>query len=485
MLKAKLIQIAVKFIMGATALGLGVWYLSSSIGGAAITYTSLNSFLGAVGVKNGDIANANGCFLCGYIEKLFATIGSAAEQFWNAMIGNIWILLAIGFGIFLFYTTAMYIFDAAKKNSTLDASEKKFEFKPWFDKIWKQAVRVMMAGALLGVLGFGGTTVLKQITNITVTPVMFVGAELSMAASGISDSAQCGTTVQNDDILNPVLKPFMCVMGNLNTVMLAGAAGGFSLMNYSWMGMGGGAFTWIAGLALVIMFLIIGFDLFFQVLSIIIKLVFLIIFLPLIIAAGAFEGTWQLASGVVNSAINMLVKSAVRIVAITLKVIITYAIVSFAADEYFPGPNDGYNSILPPLITEGSKNMDDQALSVMAVFSKCEQVATTDGQIDKTTFKNCFTASRADVERKYPGAFDFMGNGFEFLLMMFGIYLLYFYVVSKKIDEFLGGDEEAKDKKEPFDYGGWIKDMGKRVWGAPEKITEQITKATEEASKKK
>jgi hypothetical protein len=231
------------------------------------------------------------------------------------------------------------------------------------------------------------------------------------------------------------------------------------------------------------MFLIIGFDLFFQILSIIFKLIFLIIFLPLIIAAGAFEGTWKLASGVVTKSINMLVGSAVRIVAITLKIIITYAIVSFAADEYFPGPNDGYNSILPPLITEGHKNMDDQALSVMSVFSKCETVSLRDGQVDKEVFKNCFTASRAEVERKYPGAFDFMGNGFEFLLMMFGVTLLYFYVVSKKIDELLGGDEESKDKKEPFDFGGWMKDMGKRIWGAPAQITEQITKATEAKSK--
>ena len=58
--------------------------------------------------------------------------------------------------------------------------------------------------------------------------------------------------------------------------MLAGAGGGFSLMNYAWMGMGGGAITWVAGLALVIMFLIIGFNLFFQVLSVVMKLIFLI-----------------------------------------------------------------------------------------------------------------------------------------------------------------------------------------------------------------
>lgn len=472
MLKAKVIMIIVRFVMGAAALGIGIWYMSSSIGGGALGYSSLDGFLSAIGVRGGDIATANGCFLCGYIEKLFAAIGGAAENFWTAMVDNIWILLAIGFGIFLFYTTMMYLLDASKKNATLDAKDRKLEFKPWFDKIWKPGVRVMIVGAMIGTLGFGGTAALRGVTNITITPVMFVGAELSMAATGVSNSAQCGTTVQNDDVLNPVLKPFMCVMGNLNTVMLAGAAGGFALMNYAWMDMGGGAFTWVAGLALVIMFLIIGFDLFFQVLSVVFKLIFLIIFLPLILAAGAFEGTWKLAGNVVSNAIRMLVKSAVKIVAITLKIVIIYATVSFAADEYFPGPNDGYNSILPPLMGQTVQTTDDKTMSIIGVFSKCEQIAFIDDKVDKTVFKRCFTASRAEVERKYPGAFDFMKNGWEFLLLMFGIFLLYYYAVSPKIDKLLG----SAGGKEDFDYGGWVKDLGKRVWDIPNQVAEIFTK---------
>jgi hypothetical protein len=46
--------------------------------------------------------------------------------------------------------------------------------------------------------------------------------------------------------------------------------------------------------------------------------------------------------------------------------------------------------------------------------------------------------------------------------------------MSPKIDTLL-----CKDSKEEFDYGNWVKDLGKRIWGAPAQITEQITKATE------
>lgn len=468
-------MIAIRLLMGAIALGLGIWYLSSSISGAALTYTSMSGFMNAVGATDGNVANVNGCFMCGYISDLFGVISRATELFWTAIVDNLWILMALGFGIFLFIHTAKYLFDASKKNANLDGKENNLDFKSWFDKVWRQGARIMIVGAFMGALGMGGTAALRTVANITITPVMFVGAELSMAASGVSDAASCGaldTVNTGDNLLNPILQPFMCVIGNINSVMLAGAAGGFALMNYAWLDMGGGAFTWIAGLALVLMFLIIGFDLFFQILSVVFKLVFLIIFLPLLLAAAAFEQTWKLADGVVKNAINMLVKSAVQIVGITLKVLVIYATVSFAADEYFPGPNDGYSAILPPMMGQTVQNPDAQTLSVMEVFSTCEQVALTDGEMDAEKFKNCFTARRAEVERKYPGAFDFMSDGWDFLLLMFGLFLLYFYVIQPKIDGILG-----KDSKEQFDFGTWTKDLGKKIWSAPQQIFEAISKA--------
>ncbi len=473
MMKAKLISMAIRFLMGAIAIGLGIWYLSSSIGGAALTYTSTQNFLTAIGAGD-DIASANGCFLCGYISDLFSVIGNAAEIFWTAMLDNIWILLVIGFGIYLFIYTTQYIWDAAKKTTALDTKEKGLEFSAWFDKVWRQAARIMFVGAILGTLGMGGTTALRAISNVTITPVLYVGAELSMAASGVVDATQCGAIANpaSGDLLNPILQPFMCTMGNLNAVMLAGAAGGFAMMNYAWLGMGGGAFTWIAGFVLVIMFLIIGFDLFFQVLSIVFKLVFIIIFLPLIIAATAFEGTWKLASNVVANAVTMLVKSAVQIVAISLKILIIYATVSFAADEFFPGPADGYSAIMPPLLGRTVENPDAQTMSVMNVFATCERVALSDGEMDADKFKDCFTAQRAMVERTYPNAFDFLDDGFDFLLIMFFMFVLYFFAISPKVDAILG-----KGSKEQFDFGTWTKDLGKKIWGMPQQIFDAVSKA--------
>ena len=475
-MKAKLIMFAIQFIMGAIALGIGIWYLSSSIGGAAITYTSMDNFMTAIGAADGNVANVNGCFLCKYIAELFAVIGDAAELFWTAMVDNIWILLALGFGLFLVIYTGQYIWDATKKTAKLDTGEKKLELAGWVDKVWRQGARVLIVGALMGALGMGGTAALKTVANITITPVLFVGAELSMAATGVTDAAQCGAlaNTENDtgDVLNPILQPFMCVMGNINSVMLAGAAGGFSLMNYAWLDLGGGVFTWLAGLTLVLMFLIIGFDLVFQILSVVFQLVFLIIFLPLILAAAAFEQTWSLAGGVVKKSINMLVGAAVKIVAISLKVLITYAIVAYSADAFFPAPVDGYSAILPPMMGREIENTDAQTMSVINVFSTCESVATVDGEMDADKFRDCFTAQKNMVENEYPNAFDFMGNGWEFLLMMALIFFLYFWAIQPKVDAIIttGG-------KEQFDFGTWAKDLGTKIWNTPKQLFGIVSKA--------
>ncbi len=490
MTKAKFILMAVRVIVVLVALGLGIWYLSSSIGGASLTYTNMNNFLTAIGA-GGDVANANGCFLCRYIGELFGVIGTATDKFWTLIIDYVWVLVALGFGLFLFITTGKYLFDAAKKTTALDGKERKLEFKAWFDKIWKQAVRILFVGALMGALGMGGTTALRTVSEITIRPVLYIGAELSMVATGVNDATQCGalttnTNTSSDDILNPILEPFTCVVGNINSVMLAGAAGGFAMMNYAWMGMGGGAFTWIAGLALVIMFLIIGFDLFFQILSVVFKLVFLIIFMPLLLAATAFEGTWKMASGLVKKALGMLVSSAVRIIAITLKVVILYATVSYAADAFFPGPYDGYSAILPPLMGQAPKNPDTQTMAVMNVFATCERVGLSDGEMDKDKFKTCFIQQSEMVEAQYPGAFDFLRNGFEFMLLMIGLFALYYYAVAPRIDKLIPtgiiklpvpGEDADVSTGEQFDFGAWTYDLGKKIIHAPVQIAEKISKA--------
>ena len=479
MIKKLLIEQGIKLLVGAIALGVGIWYLSSSIGGASLSYTSVSAFMQQIGVQNGDISTANGCFLCGYIGDLFAVLGRATEMFWNGIIHNLWILMAMGYGIFIIMHTISYMREQAASQDIKDLTdnEPKLDFAKWFEKVWKTGLRVLIAGALIGAINWSGTTALRATTNVIVTPVMYMGTTLSMAATGVISDAHCDmvdVATKDSDILTPVLKPFMCVMGNLNTVMLAGAGGGFALMNYSWLGLGGGLITWLAGLTLVILFLVIGFDLFFQVLSVLFKLIFIIIFMPVLIAAAAFEQVWKLAkdANVMNNAITILINAAVSILKISLKITIIYAVVYFSADNYYPGPEDGFTTIMPPLMGQiTNANPDSQTLSVMNVFSNCEQVSLQNGEINKDKFVSCFKTQKTVVEQQYPGAFDFMDDGFDFLLFMIGVFFLYFWIVSPEIDKLLNASKEGK---ETFDYAEWVKDFGKTVYDAPANIYTKV-----------
>ena len=484
MIKKWLILNGIKFLMGAIALGIGIWYLSHSLGGASLSYTSIDAFMQQIGASNGDVASVNGCFLCTYLGDLFAVLGRATEMFWNGIVHNLWILMAIGFGIFIIFHTFSFFREQATSKDIKDLTdnEPKLDFGKWFEKVWKTGVRVLIAGALIGALSWTGTSTLKVVTNVTVTPVMYIGTNLSMMATGVISGAKCDIPEMSDkaeDIFTPVLHPFMCVIGNLNTVMLAGAGGGFALMNYAWLDLNedtGGAFTWFAGLALVIMFLIIGFDLLFKILTVFFKLIFIIIFMPLLIAATAFEQVWGLAKGLLNSGISMLINSAISILKISLKIVIIYAVVYFAADKFYPGPEDGFTTILPPLISDiKPENMDAQTMSVMNAFSTCEKVSLIDGEMNKEKFTACFKTQKNVIEKRYPGAFDFMDDGFDFLLFMLGVFFLYYWIVSPEIDKLLGSEG-----KESFDYGQWVKDFGKTAYKAPVTIYEKVREKMKE-----
>lgn len=489
---------AVKTLMWILAIGVGIWYLSHSINGDSISYVSMTSFMQATGACPRDlpagavcdISATNGCFLCPFVQQLFLTIGATAKSFWEALLNNLWILLALGFVVYLFTRTINFLQKASEQNEKMGTDERKLDFQKWFlgdDKAGKdgnkdggvlgQLVRVLLVGAFLGALGFGGTGVLKTVSDITIRPVMFVGSELAMAATGTITAAQCpmlDNVNENENIIGPALKPFMCVVGNANSVILAGASGGFALMNFSWLGMGGGLFTWLAGLGLVIMFLFIGFKVFFDILNVVFRLVFIIIFLPIIIASYAYENVWSVMKGAVGNAIKILVNCAVRVIAITLKVLILYTIVAFAADEYFPPPLDNYSAILPPGMGANTSATDAaNSKNVVAnVFAKCEQVSLKDGVMDKDLFAACFQREKLAAP---AGAFDFMDDGWNFFMLMLGIFLIYFYAVEKKIDGLFVQD--AFDGKDMTNFGNTVKELGKKIWDIPNGIAKKVTGA--------
>ncbi|MCQ2580786.1 MAG: hypothetical protein MJ164_01255 [Alphaproteobacteria bacterium] len=482
MLKFKLISLGLKVLGIVIALGLGIWYLSSSIGGSALTYTSVDGFIHAIGADNG-IENIGTVFLGKYVVELLDMLGVASEMFWSGIVNNLWILMGAGFAIFMFISAIKYVWEKSKKNAEYTTNANNIDFQTWFEPVWKLGLRIMIAGVAIGVLSLDSTASLKVISEILISPILYIGSTLSMVATGVNSATDCNVILgatQLSGAMAAVSGSFMCVIGNLYSVMLAGAAGGFALMNYAWLGLGGGMLTWIAGLLLVLAFLVIGFDLFFQIFSILFKVVFVIIFLPILIAALAYEKVWKAASGLFRKSLETVIKAAISVVSISLKIALLFAIIFYAADATFPGPVDGYTSVLPPLFgTQITQNTTPAAESVMNAFSVCEaQSKDADGLVDADLFKPCFEQQKQIIEAEHPGAFDFLADGWSFLILMAGLFLLYYYVLSPKVDALLPagkvklpipGEESDVGTGEQFDIGKWAHDLGQKAWHAPRK----------------
>ena len=139
----------------------------ASGGDAHVPYSSLPSFLKAIGVCKGDVCDISemtGCFLCPFIQKLFLTLSSAVELLWNAIINNTWMLLVLGLVIFMIWQAYLVMSEANKENASINSDgERKLNFGKWFDSVKKQVIRVMIASALLGAAGMGGSRMLSSL----------------------------------------------------------------------------------------------------------------------------------------------------------------------------------------------------------------------------------------------------------------------------------------------------------------------------------
>ena len=436
--------------------GTGFWYLSKSIGGSGLPYVSEKRFLESIGAcKDGicDIASANGCFLCPYVQRLFAGLGKATEVLWSAIINHTWIVLVVGLIVFMLWKAYEVIRDANKENATLGTDKRELPFGKWFDAIKGQAIRVMVVSAILGVAGAGGVDTMRGVANTIIYPVMSVGTALSMATSGMNEGATCEIPAEDSEnhAISGIGNSFMCIIGNLNAVVLSGATSGFAMMNLAWLGpgvgIGGGLLTWIAGLILVLVFMSIGFGIMFEILNVVFNLVFVIVFLPLFVASFAFENIWAIAKSVSGKALEMLVKTAVRVVGITLRVMIISSLISFAQGE----------------------TMSSNPAAEYAIFEKCERESVIEGgEINKAAYIRCFKAEVAST----PGAFAKLGNGWEFLTMMLFVFLTYYVLIDGKLRKIINisGDDAY------FKFGNSVRKLGETVWKLPVSFIKKIGK---------
>jgi hypothetical protein len=425
-----------------------VAYYFSSLSGAQLNFSSLTSFLQSTGACTGDtcdISGANGCLLCGQITELINAIGITSGTLFSAIASHLWILLVLGFAIYMivsaFQTMKESLDNAIGKDGEISDKQNdiKFDYTGWWNKLWKLGLRVAIVGMILGAISSNTIGIARTLNEITIKPIMQLGAGISMKLANVPDqmcdmtmSENEKTTIAENNIITPdTIKPMMCVSGLINTVSIAGASGGFVMMNLAWMQ--GEYVLWFLGLLLVIFFAFYGLKLFFELMNVVFQVIFYIIYTPVIIASFAFNGVWPIMKNISSGVIKNLTQLAINMIAITLKIVIFYSIIQFAADKYYPGPVDGYNSIFPPEIlqnqTAASASTSDTKPQIANVMMKCEIASKENGVINEEKFKSCWKSE----EKKNPAAFEFLKHPLDFILMLLFLMLFYFYAVESRL----------------------------------------------------
>lgn len=460
MKRIQLIFLIIKIAVWLILFSLFMWYVYSSISGDSISYVSIDNFFNSIG--GSDLSNTNGCLLCKYITELFNFISTSIDNFWESLIKALWLIMVLSLGIYILIHTITYLYKKIKETMDINVKEEnigELKLGDWFSPIKENIIRLFISASLLGVLNSTNTTSLKILTNIIFVPILSIGIAISTLVTGVYQGAVCNINLTlTSNILDNVLNQTMCLIGNLNSVLLAGAAGGFSLMNYSYIGLGGGAFTWLAGFLIFIFIFTICAKLLYEILDIIFNILILIIFFPLIILAYTFEKSFNFAKNLVQNSIQILIQSTLQMVRFGFKIAFFYALLVISADAYFPGPIDSYNAIFPNLLLNNTKDSKDStAYSISQVFKICEEeTIQKNGKMDKYIFKECFMREKAKVEAIYPNSFDFMDNGFEFLLFFGFIYFLYFYIIEDKINKIINIKQNDFTK-----FGSFVSDATK------------------------
>ncbi|MDR0448903.1 MAG: hypothetical protein LBG89_00370 [Rickettsiales bacterium] len=309
-----------------------VWLFA--IGGALYYYSNALA-LRPLGNISMDFSNEI-CLFCPYIRELVEAVAGAAGATYGAFVRHIWILLILGFGIFMVLSAWKLLKESADKTAELGTDEIKFEIRPWIDGLWKQAVRIAVVGVFLGAVGTLGDAAPRLVSDLTIRPILSMGAYISVKVAQLPENSCPNDVIPGEDrgphqITSGAMRPLMCMSGILNTITLMGVAKGFETMDKG--GAENNTLLWFLGLATAAVFALYGIRIFFELMNIVFTILFFIMFLPVVIASFAFHETWGIAKNVVDNMLNNVAALAVGMIQIALKLSIFYAIMTFAMDK--------------------------------------------------------------------------------------------------------------------------------------------------------
>lgn len=295
----------------------------------------------AIGTPGCDVTSASVCWGCEFFGRLIDFFSHAVGKSFDFLSQDLILLILFGTAIWF----AWFTFSQMKIDGGLDGVQ-------YLKTIIKRLGRVLIILFLLGgISGITGNHWMRQIARGIIEPIFSIHTAIVKDVLDIKDGYCPAPVADEKGILTGEVKSsLLCTMGVMNLRTTGGMQAGGNMMLY------GQAFegklSWLAGAYVFGTFLLFHLMIPFLLLDILLTIIIPLFFLPLILAGYAFPGLRKVDDGYVQKAIDMLVKSAFKMVALAVAFVFIYTLYAEVGDRYYPGPKDNFTYVFPNNLNE-------------------------------------------------------------------------------------------------------------------------------------
>jgi len=297
-----------------------------------------------LGTNGCDVTQASFCWGCDLFAKLIDFFSVSVEKGFEFLANDLILLLLFGTAIWF----AWFTFTQMKIDGKVDG-------KAFIKKVIRRFGRVLIVLSLLGgISGVVGDKWISKSAGAVVEPIFMMHSSIVEKILNIPEGFCPKADPNTEGILSGNVKAsLMCTMGVMGLMTKGGLQAGGNMMFFSSLVMGNafdiaigeGGITWLAGAYVYGAFLVFHLLIPFLLLDILLTLIIPLFFLPLILVGYAFEGTNM--SKHLNTAVNTIIKSAFKMIALSIAFVFIYTIYSEVGDRYYPAPKDNFSYIFP------------------------------------------------------------------------------------------------------------------------------------------
>lgn len=310
----------------------------------------LDDWLSGLGYGGTNVGSGAICWSCGIFSIFSDVFFYMGNYFQTFLLDLARAFLFIATTVWILYTKVFKIFqDIVFNKAGLDPS---FNPKSFYEDIIKQIIKVMLVLSALTVVR--SADVMKYV----VMPIMSVGTG---TASMMMNSDVCskmtdlknlqyskgGEKIYEDE----VSKELFCYIASFDAMMLSGVSAGKTLvLTSSFLTPG-----WFLGAIFTVLMFFLYITIPFQLIDIVFDIGLILIFLPFMILAYAYENIFQ--NKFPNKAIGMLKEISLKLIIFSISLTMMYLSLFKMADYYFPKPADNFSVIFPNyFVFKGDEN---------------------------------------------------------------------------------------------------------------------------------